>query len=113
MNRSLKDGLDLPARGVGGADVEEDEGFAAENGRNADEDEGEKAMDEVGRDEVRVGGDGPGDDEKEEEEVVEQVLGVGEGKEDGAEDGDRQEYVASRGDEAVISSRALGRLSRA
>lgn len=70
-------------------------------------------MDEVGRDEVRIGADGLGDEEEEEYEVVERVLGVGEGEEDGADDGDRQEYVASRGDEAVISSRALGRLSRA
>lgn len=70
-------------------------------------------MDEVGRDEVRVGGDGSGDEEEEEEEVVDRVLEMGEGEEDGADDGDRQEYVASRGDEVVMSSSALGRLSRA
>jgi len=71
-------------------------------------------MDEVGRDEVRVGGDDSGDEEEEDEEVVDRVLEIGEGEEeDGADDGDRQEYVASRGDEVVMSSSALGRLSRA
>lgn len=69
-------------------------------------------MDDGGRDNVRDGGDGAGDDE--EEGVVERVLGIGEGEvAKGADDGDKQEYVARRGDEAVMSSRALGRLSRA
>lgn len=69
-------------------------------------------MDDGGKDEFRDGGDGSGDGE--EDDVVERDLGMGDVEADiGADDGGKQEYVARRGDEAVMSSRAFGRLSRA